>query len=95
MPAGSKMEPPLAKAEPVSASVITELRRKKTTVRESFCSRREEREDVRNSADTKVSEDGGGGGAPGARAKIPLQPVVKAMVKQAVPCSPWRKDEGV
>jgi len=29
-----------------------------------------------NSADTKVSEEGGGGGVPGTRAEIPLQPVV-------------------
>ena len=28
-----------------------------------------------NSADTKVSAEGGGGGAPGAGAEIPLQPV--------------------
>ena len=28
-----------------------------------------------NSADTKVREEGGGGGAPGARAEIPLQPM--------------------
>ncbi|GAB0207317.1 5'-AMP-activated protein kinase catalytic subunit alpha-1 [Grus japonensis] len=28
MPAGSKMDPPLAKAKPISASVITYLRRK-------------------------------------------------------------------
>ncbi|PKU49582.1 protein pxr1-like [Limosa lapponica baueri] len=33
-----------------------------------------------NSADTKVSGEGGGGGAPGAGAEIPLQPVVKTMV---------------
>ncbi|GAB0183220.1 hypothetical protein GRJ2_000787300 [Grus japonensis] len=64
-------------------------------VKENFCSRREEREDVRNSADTKVSAEGGGGGAPDTRAEIPLQPMVKTMVRQAVPCSPWRKDEGV
>ena len=41
-----------------------------------------------NPADTKVSEEGGGGGAPGARAEIPLQPVVKTMVRQAVPLQP-------
>ena len=41
-----------------------------------------------NSADTKVREEGGGGGAPGARAEIPLQPVVKTMVRQAVPLQP-------
>ncbi|GAB0188270.1 junction-mediating and -regulatory protein-like [Grus japonensis] len=34
MPAGSKMDPPLAKAKPISASVITYLRRRKT-LRES------------------------------------------------------------
>jgi len=44
-----------------------------------------------NSADAKVSEKGGGGGAPGARAEsLSLQPVMKTMVRQAVPCSPWR-----
>ena len=57
---------------------------------------------MRNSADTKVSAEGGGGAAD-AGAEIPLQPVVKTMVKKAVPpqpmeddgeqistCSPWR-----
>ena len=38
-----------------------------------------------NSADTEVGEEGGGGGAPGTRAEIPLQPMVKPTVKQAVP----------
>ena len=38
-----------------------------------------------NPADTKVSEEGGGGDAPGAGAKIPLQPMVKTLVRQAVP----------
>ena len=39
-----------------------------------------------NPADTKLSEEGGGGGAPGAGAEIPLQPVVgKTMVRQVVP----------
>ncbi|GAB0178069.1 epimerase family protein SDR39U1 [Grus japonensis] len=89
MPAGSKMDPPLAKAKPISASVITYLRREKN--RESFCSRREEWEDVRNSADTKVSADGGGGGAPDTRAEVPLQPVVKTMVRQAVPLQPMEE----
>ncbi|GAB0188779.1 AN1-type zinc finger protein 5-like [Grus japonensis] len=37
-----------------------------------------------NSADTKVSEGGGKGGAPGAGAEIPFQP----MVRQAVPLQP-------
>jgi len=37
-----------------------------------------------NSADTKVREGGGRGGAPGTRAELPLQPVVKTTVRQAV-----------
>ncbi|GAB0209697.1 potassium/sodium hyperpolarization-activated cyclic nucleotide-gated channel 1 [Grus japonensis] len=41
-----------------------------------------------NSAGTKVSEEGGIGGAPGARAEIPLQPVEKTIVKQAVALQP-------
>ena len=47
-----------------------------------------------NSADTKVSEEGGGGGAPGAGAEIPLQPVVKTMVRQAVPLQPMEVHGG-
>ena len=38
-----------------------------------------------NSADTKVSEEGGGGGDPGTRAGIPRQPVVQPMVRQLCP----------
>jgi len=34
---------------------------------------------------TKVSEEGGGGGAPGTGAEIPLQPVVKIIVRHTVP----------
>ncbi|GAB0182848.1 AN1-type zinc finger protein 5-like [Grus japonensis] len=40
-----------------------------------------------NSADTKVSDEGGGGGAPGTRAEIPLQTMVKTIVKQDVSLS--------
>ena len=47
-----------------------------------------------NSADTKVSEEGGGGGAPGAGAEIPLQPVGKTMVRQAVPLQPMEVHGG-
>ncbi|GAB0180127.1 zinc finger protein 462-like [Grus japonensis] len=36
MPAGSKMDPPLAKAKPISASVITYLRRRKTLRERAF-----------------------------------------------------------
>jgi len=43
-----------------------------------------------NSADTKVSEEGGAADAPGTGAEIPLQPVEKIKVRQAVPLHPWR-----
>ncbi|KAK4833071.1 hypothetical protein QYF61_027733, partial [Mycteria americana] len=64
MPAGSKMDLPLAKAEPI------------------------------NDGDTKASEEGGGGGAPGTRAEIPLQPVLKTMVRQAVSLQPMEVNGG-
>ena len=46
-------------------------------------------------ADTKVSEEGGGGGAPGAGAEIStLQPVVKTMVMQIVLLQPMEDHGG-
>jgi len=50
----------------------------------------------RNSpADNKVSEEGGGGGAPGVRAEIfALQPVEKTKVRQAVPLQPMEVHGG-
>ncbi|GAB0208710.1 hypothetical protein GRJ2_003336700 [Grus japonensis] len=39
MPAGSKMDPPLARAKPISASVITYLRRKTKELKEVFATR--------------------------------------------------------
>ena len=93
IPAGSEMDPPPAKAEPISdsgnASGITFLRRKKSWDRGKRQLERGVRTCKRNNpADTKVSEEGGGGDAPGAGAEIPLQPVVKTMVRQAVPLQP-------
>ena len=91
MPAGSKTDPLLAKAEPISssgsASGITYLRRgKKVTAQQQLQLKRGVRICERNnSGDTKVSEEGEGRGAPGTGAEIPLQPVVKTMVRQAVP----------
>jgi len=41
-----------------------------------------------NSAETKVIEEGEGGCAPGAGTEIPLQPVVKTTVRQAIPFQP-------
>lgn len=37
----------------------------------------------------------GGRGAPAAGAEIALTPVVKALVRQAVPCSPWQLTVGL
>jgi len=47
-----------------------------------------------NPADTKVSEEGGGEGAPGTRAEIPLQPMMKTMVRQVVPLKPMEVHGG-
>ncbi|GAB0209072.1 epimerase family protein SDR39U1 [Grus japonensis] len=99
MSAGSKMDPLLVKAKPISnggsTSGITYLRRRGKKTRNSFCSQRGVRRCERNNfADTKVSEEGGGGGAPGTRAKIPLQPMEKTMVKQAGPLQPMEVDGG-
>ncbi|KAK4810890.1 hypothetical protein QYF61_013298 [Mycteria americana] len=89
VPAGSKMDLPLAKAEPISdvgsTSVITYLRREKNLPRNSSRNRGMRKCERNSYADTKVNEEGGGGGAPGARAEIPLQPMVKTMVTQIVP----------
>ena len=92
--------PPLAKAEPISnsgsASGITYLRKAKEVTGEWQLQpeRGVRRCERNNSADTKVSEEGGGGGAPGAGAEIPLQPMVKTMVRQAVPLQPMEVHGG-
>ena len=49
----------------------------------------------KNSADTKVNEEGGGVDALGAGAEIPLQqPLMKTMVRQAVPLQPMEVHGG-
>jgi len=45
-------------------------------------------------AATRVSEEGGGGGAPGAGSELPLQPVMKTMVRQAVALQPMEVHGG-
>jgi len=87
VPASSETDPLLPKAKPVSdsgsSSVITYLRRGKKPCSRERGLRRSERS---NSADTKVSEEGGGGGARDAGAEsFPLQSVMKTMVRQVVP----------
>ncbi|PKU46978.1 protein pxr1-like [Limosa lapponica baueri] len=93
MPVGSKTARLLAKAKPFSdggsASVITHLRRGKKTRATAMAAERGVRICERNNfADANVSEEGRRGGAPGDRAKIPLQPMMKIMVRQAVPLQP-------
>ncbi|GAB0207745.1 AN1-type zinc finger protein 5-like [Grus japonensis] len=98
MPAGSKTDPLLAKAEPISdggsASVITYLRRRKKLLHNCSWMRGVRICERNNSADTKVSEDRRGGSAPHARAEIPLQPMEKTMERQAVPLQPMEDDGG-
>ncbi|PKU44165.1 protein pxr1-like [Limosa lapponica baueri] len=89
MPAGSKTDLLLAKTEPISnggtTSVVTYLRRGGARGGTccgtppwdrglKICKRN-------NSAYAKGSEERGGGGAPGTRAEIALQPMVKTMVE--------------
>ena len=47
-----------------------------------------------NSAETKVGREGRGRGTPGAGAEIPLQPMVKTMLRQAVVLQPMRLHGG-
>jgi len=78
-----QIEPVLAglKAGPISdignPSVIKHSRRGK-----KCCTAGVRKYERNNYADTKVGEEGGGGGAPGAKAEIPLKPTVKT--KEAV-----------
>ncbi|GAB0207606.1 AN1-type zinc finger protein 5-like [Grus japonensis] len=85
----------MAKAETInnggSASVITYLRRGKKLLHNSSWKRGARIRERNNYADTKVSEGGGGGDAPGARAEIPLQ---QTMVKLAVPLQPMEVHGG-
>lgn len=83
-PANSKTDRPLAKAKPVSNGGstygITDLRRKENDSAEKTAAR------VSNSsADTKVTGEGGDGGAAGGRSEFPLQPVMKSMMRQLGP----------
>jgi len=92
MPASSKRDPMLTKAKSIgncgSASVITYLRKGKNLLWNNNRERGVRRCERNNSADTKVSEKGGGGGPPGIRAEIPLQPMEKTMVRQTVLLQP-------
>ncbi|GAB0205645.1 hypothetical protein GRJ2_003030100 [Grus japonensis] len=99
MPAGSKTDPLLAKAKPISdggsTSGIMYLRKKKKIRQQQLHLERGVRRCERNNfADTQVSEEGGGGGAPGARAEIPLQRLEKTMVRQAVQLQPMDVHSG-
>ncbi|OPJ73748.1 hypothetical protein AV530_013215 [Patagioenas fasciata monilis] len=80
---GSKTCQLLAKAEPISNSGIDSGKRKKPAQVQlkrgvRICERNE-------SVDDKVSKEGERGGAAGAGAEIPLQPLVQTTVRPAVP----------
>ncbi|KAF4803257.1 hypothetical protein TURU_018696 [Turdus rufiventris] len=90
MPPSTRIDPLLAKAKSISdgdsTSEIPELRMGAKSFSLAVRERHEMRIcDTNNSADTKVSGEGTGG-APGTRAEIPLQ----GMVRQLCPCSPRR-----
>ncbi|KAJ7406680.1 protein pxr1-like [Pitangus sulphuratus] len=89
MSTSCKTDTPLGKAEPIrdgsNTSAITNLRREKVIAQKKVAARGVRLCERNNSADTKVSEERGGGGVPGTGVEIPLQPVVQVMVKQAVP----------
>lgn len=67
-----------------SACGMTDLRR-----RGQNCSAKAAGGKRSSSADTKVSGEGGSGGASVAESEIPLQSVVQTMVKQLCAHSPW------
>ncbi|PKU49491.1 protein pxr1-like [Limosa lapponica baueri] len=95
MPAISKVDPAMVKSEPINnsgrAPVTTYLRRGKNCATPAVVRRVRICERI-NSADTKVRRRGGHG--LGTRADIPLQPVVKTMVRQAVPLQPMEVNGG-
>ncbi|TRZ11410.1 hypothetical protein HGM15179_015719 [Zosterops borbonicus] len=74
------------------ASVMTYLRRKSKQSHRFLLLIREEEEvktcEGKQYGNTKVSGEERGG-VPGGGAKIPLQAMMKTMVKQLCPCSPW------
>ncbi|KAK4830770.1 hypothetical protein QYF61_013259 [Mycteria americana] len=80
-----RMDSLLAKAKPIGdaggTSVITYLRKGKN----NSCERGMRKCERNSPTNTKVSEEGGGAGTPGAGAEIPLQPVEKTVVMQVVP----------
>ncbi|KAK4822884.1 hypothetical protein QYF61_021103 [Mycteria americana] len=97
MPADSKMDPLLAKAEPISdsgsTSGLTYLRRGKTSAEQKL-GKRTEKYVRETTLQTPRSVKKEGGGAPVTGAEIPLQPVVKTMVRQAVPLQPMEVHGG-
>ncbi|KAJ7413896.1 hypothetical protein BTVI_42119 [Pitangus sulphuratus] len=99
MPAGSKRDMLLAKAEPFRSDSNTSVIIVKN--KQSYCTYEiaaREKNGVRtceknSSADTKVSGEGGGGGAPEAGAEIPLPPVVQTTLA-VVPLQPMEVHGG-
>jgi len=93
VPAGSKTDPLLAKAERwwwrLWDNIIKTTTPTHTPLHTHPCLMAfTARERSGNSADPTVSAEGGVGGAPGTGAEVPLQPVEQPMVRQAVPLQP-------
>lgn len=91
MPNSSKLDLQLAKSAPISShannSGITYLKSEKKT--KNKCAQLQPKRGARicernNYSDTRVSEKGE------RIAQVPLQPVVKTVVRQLFPCSLWR-----
>jgi len=80
----------------VVAPVITYLRKgRKNPAVKQLGRERGVRCERNNSADTKVSEGGGGGGAQSVGAEtLPLQLLMKTMVRQTVPLQPMDVHSG-
>jgi len=96
--ASSKMDLPLDKTEPISnsglTSGITELRREKKKIQKNPPAQLQLKRGLRLCGRNSLTGQRRkrAGGAPGARAEVPLQPMEQTMVGQAVPCShagPW------
>jgi len=88
VPAGSKMDPLLPKAKPVSdggsASVKTCLRRGKKDPIKGQSGERSEKETTLQTP-RSVKKEGGGGAQDAGAESLPLQLVMKTTVRQVVP----------
>lgn len=92
VPVGSKLDPLLPKAEPISeagdTSVTINLRKSKNHCAGAVRERNRKNVRERTLQTTRSVKKELGGGSPSAKAEIPLQPVKKTMVTQVVSLQP-------